>query len=137
MWWGREGFEDVPGEGVGMSHGLTDPDERTAARRLARLNLVASVAFLLGGSLFALGAYFAQLDIGSLTTVNVTYLVGGFFFSLGGYTSVVIASNLTVSARMRWWSTQPDRRDWASAVVLFAGTHLLRGEPGLGVRRRG
>ena len=122
MWWGREGLDDVPGEGVGMSHGTTDPDEPTAARRLALLNIVASVAFFVGGSLFALGAYFAQRDIGSLTTVNVTYLVGGFFFSLGGYTSVVIASNLTVSARMRWWSTQPARRDWASAVVLFAGT---------------
>ena len=48
----------------------------TAARRLVRLNVVAATAFFLGGSLFALGAAFAQLDIGSLTTVNVTYLAG-------------------------------------------------------------
>jgi hypothetical protein len=99
-----------------------DQAEPTAARRLLRLNTVASVAFFFGGSLFALGAYFAEMGNVSLTTVNVTYLVGGFFFSLGGYASVLMPSNDTARAPMRWWSNQPSRKVWLSAVVLFVGT---------------
>ncbi len=62
------------------------------ARRLSHINRVAAVAFTIGGSLFALGAAFAQFGVGSLETVNITYLVGGFFFSLGGYTSILLVS---------------------------------------------
>ena len=51
------------------------------------------MAFILGGSLFALGAVLAQLGEVALLTVNITYLVGGFFFSLGGYASVLLAVN--------------------------------------------
>jgi hypothetical protein len=98
-------------------------------RLLGRLNLVAAVAFFFGGSLFALGALFAQLDVGSLTTVNITYLVGGFFFSLGGYVSILLVVNAAHDRRhrahdesMRWWGYQPQRRDWLSAAVLFVGT---------------
>ena len=58
--------------------------QRAQTHLLGRLNLVAAVAFFLGGSLFALGALFAQLEVGTLATVNITYLVGGLFFSLGG-----------------------------------------------------
>ncbi len=72
---------------------------------------MAAVSFALGGSLFALGAVFAQQDVGSLVTVNVTYLVGGFFFSLGGYVSILLAP--------------PHQRQWHSAVVLFVGTLLF------------
>ncbi len=68
---------------------------------------------MLGGSLFALGAAFAQLDIGSLATVNITYLVGGCFFSLGGYVSILLVSRID------------DRLGWRSAVVLFVGTLLF------------
>lgn len=68
--------------------------------------LVAAVAFVLGGTLFALGALFAQLDVGAELTVNLTYLVGGFFFSLGGYASVRLDPS-------------------ASSVVLFVGTLLF------------
>jgi hypothetical protein len=99
---------------------------------LGRLNLVASVAFFLGGSLFALGALFAQLEVGTLTTVNITYLVGGVFFSLGGYLSILLVVNAGNEKRhrardesMRWWGYQPQRRDWQSAVVLFVGTLLF------------
>jgi hypothetical protein len=95
--------------------------QQARTRLLRRLNLVASVAFVLGGSLFALGAVFAQLEVGSLTTVNVTYLVGGFFFSLGGYVSILLVVNASAGP-MRWWGNQPRRRDWLSAAVLFAGT---------------
>jgi hypothetical protein len=95
-----------------------------AARRLLYVNLVAAVAFVFGGSLFALGALFAQVGVGSLSTVNVTYLVGGFFFSLGGYVSILLAGNGNAGSdeEMRWWAFLPHRRDWLSAFVLFVGT---------------
>jgi hypothetical protein len=80
-------------------------------RRLRRVNLVAAVSFFLGGSLFALGALFAQFGVGSNVTVNTTYLIGGCFFSLGGYASILLA--------------QPHQRGWRSAVVLFVGTLLF------------
>jgi hypothetical protein len=100
------------------------------AGRLIRVNLVAAVAFVLGGSLFALGAIFAQLGVGTLATVNITYLLGGFFFSLGGYASILLVVNAdrdgpSAENRMCWWSYRPHRRDWRSAVVLFAGTLLF------------
>ena len=98
-------------------------------RLLGRLNSVASVAFVLGGSLFALGALFAQLEVGSLATVNITYLVGGFFFSLGGYVSILLVVNAGSDQRhraddktMRLWGYEPRGRDWQSAAVLFVGT---------------
>src|SRR6188474_1716797 len=108
-----------------------DSVEQTPTVRLTRINRVAAVAFILGGSLFALGAVFAQVGVGRLVTVNLTYLVGGFFFSLGGYASILLAVNATrdrhraTEERMRWWSYQPRRRDWLSAVVLFVGTLLF------------
>jgi hypothetical protein len=87
------------------------------AQRLGRLNLVAACSFVLGGSLFALGAVCAQLAV-SLLTVNVTYLVGGCFFSLGGYLSIVLAADDSGS----WHHPAGDGRGWKSAVVLFVGT---------------
>ena len=106
-----------------------DAVERALIRRLTTVNLVAAVAFILGGSLFALGAAFAQLGVGTLATVNITYLVGGFFFSLGGYASILLVVNAVRDERrrgpdqpMRWWGYHPRRRDWRSAVVLFTGT---------------
>jgi hypothetical protein len=96
--------------------------------RLIRINLVAAVSFVLGGSLFAAGAFCAELEVASLLAVNITYLVGGFFFSLGGYASVLLVVNAMrdqrrpSEERMRWWSYQPHRRTWLSAVVLFVGT---------------
>ena len=75
------------------------PTATAESARLTTINLVAAVAFVLGGSLFALGALFAQLGVGSLPTVNVTYLVGGFFFSLGGYASILLAVNNARTAR--------------------------------------
>ncbi len=101
-------------------------------RRSGRLNLVAAGAFVLGGSLFALGAAFAQLDVGTLATVNISYLVGGGFFSLGGYASILLVVNAGRDDRsrasvvpMRWWGYRPHQRDWLSAVVLFVGTLLF------------
>jgi hypothetical protein len=80
------------------------------ARRQRQLDVGAAVSFVLGGTLFALGAVLAQRGATSLPTVNVTYLVGGGFFSLGGYSSVVIAGR------------DGRGRGWRSAVILFVGT---------------
>jgi len=91
-------------------------------RRSTRLNLVAAVAFVLGGSLFALGAAFAQLGVVSLPVVNVTYLVGGGFFTLGGYVSILLADNTDVDESTRWWRFRLRPRSWLSAFVLFVGT---------------
>ena len=106
--------------------------QQALTRRLITVNLVAAVAFILGGSLFALGAVFAQLGVGTLLTVNMTYLIGGFFFSMGGYASILLVVNAVPEERqrrneepMRWWSYLPRRRDWLSAVVLFIGTLLF------------
>ena len=99
-----------------------DPVDRVAVRRLLYVNLVAAVAFVFGGSLFALGALFAEVGVGSLSTVNVTYLVGGFFFTLGGYVSILLAANADSGEETRWWALLPRRRDWLSAFVLFVGT---------------
>ncbi len=99
-----------------------DPVDRVAVRRLLYVNLVAAVAFVFGGSLFALGALFAEVGVGSLSTVNVTYLVGGCFFTLGGYVSILLAGNVEGDEDMRWWAFLPRRRDWLSAFVLFVGT---------------
>ena len=97
-------------------------------RRLIRLNLLAAACFALGGALFALGAAFAQVEIGSSTTVNVTYLVGGFWFSLGGFASILLSANdldgggPPVAGPVRWWGSDAPRRALRSAVVLFVGT---------------
>ncbi len=126
-----------------MSQQPSDSVEHSMTGRMVRINLVAAVAFILGGSLFALGAVFAQLGIGTLVKVNVTYLVGGFFFSLGGYASILLVVNATrdqgrsTESRMRWWSYQPRRRDWLSAVVLdtcSSKTSSASGAPSSGCR---
>jgi hypothetical protein len=109
---------------------MTHPSTGTVeSSRLITINRVAAVAFILGGSLFAVGAALAQVGVGTLTTVNITYLVGGFFFSLGGYVSILLVVNAAdgqggpaVEQRLRWWDYQPRRRDWLSAAVLFVGT---------------
>lgn len=93
--------------------------DQVLTRRSTRLNLVAAVAFVLGGSLFALGAAFAQLGVVSLPTVNVTYLVGGCFFTLGGYVSILFADS---DEHMPWWRFRTHPRSWLSAFVLFVGT---------------
>ncbi|WP_406021358.1 hypothetical protein OH802_20000 [Nocardioides sp. NBC_00850] len=96
--------------------------DQVLTRRSTRLNRVAAVAFVLGGSLFALGAAFAQLGVTSLPTVNITYLVGGCFFSLGGYVSILLADNADTDERMRPRGLRSRPRSWLSAFVLFVGT---------------
>jgi hypothetical protein len=98
--------------------------------RLGRVNWLAAGAFTLGGSLFALGAAEAQLGSGDATTTASIYFAGGIFFNTGGYASLLVAINAPertdsgpVARRSwRWWSYEPERLDWLSAFVLFAGT---------------
>jgi hypothetical protein len=101
------------------------------ARRLGRLNTVASLAFIAGGLLFALGAAIAQVGSGNPTTSAAIYLSGGLCFNTGGYASLLQAINAPrpsdtgdalVAGRWRWWSYEPHRIDWLSTFVLFAGT---------------
>jgi hypothetical protein len=94
------------------------------------VNLLAAACFLLGGSLFAIGAALAQADVGGPLLPACVYLVGGVFFSSGGYASVLLAINLPhrrregryVISPWRWWAFEPARLDWLSAAVLFLGT---------------
>ena len=122
----RVELRDVDGCPAGFVEG-----EPETARRLARLNVLAAVAFILGGSLFSLGALLAGIGVGSTRTIDVVYLVGGVFFSLGGYLSVLQASNTPTdidergalsSPGWRWWRTETHHLGWLSAAVLFVGT---------------
>ncbi len=101
------------------------------ARRLARVNWVAAIAFAVGGSLFAIGAWVAQLGSGDASTAASIYFVGGLFFNVGGYASLlgainaprrVAADGSLATERWRWWSYEPQRIDWLCTFVLFAGT---------------
>ncbi|MEV7182077.1 hypothetical protein [Kitasatospora sp. NPDC093679] len=118
----------VPGGGA-VRHARAD---EVSVARLRRLNTVASVAFVLGGALFAAGASVAQFGSGDATTSAVIYFVGGLCFNTGGYVTLLQVINAPrhvaggagalVTRRWRWWRYEPMRVDWLSAFVLFAGT---------------
>lgn len=100
-------------------------------RRLTRINAVAATAFVIGGSLFSLGALFAQAGVGGPRLAAAVFMFGGIFFTTGGYASVLQVANAPRGAdadgvvrapKWRCWSTEPGRLDWASAVALFVGT---------------
>jgi hypothetical protein len=106
------------------------PARTQAPSALRRANQVAAGAFLVGGSLFAIGALLAQADIGGPRLAAVVYMVGGVFFSTGGYASVLLAINAPhrrrdgswARAPWRWWAREPSNYDYLAAAVLFAGT---------------
>ena len=79
-----------------------------SSRRSALVNAVAATAFLIGGSLFALGAALAQAGVNPTACASI-YLAGGVFFSTGGYASVLQVRDEPRLQRL-------------SALVLFAGT---------------
>jgi hypothetical protein len=95
-------------------------------RRLERANVVAATAFVVGGSLFCLGALLAQAHVGGPRLAAAVFLAGGVFFTTGGYSSVLLAVNAR-GKKWRWWSTEPGRLEWASAVTLFVGTLYFGG----------
>jgi hypothetical protein len=104
------------------------PTQRPSALR--RANAVAAGAFLVGGSLFAIGAALSQAHIGGPRLAAVVYMVGGVFFSTGGYAGVLLAINAPhrrrdgtwAGDRWRWWAREPGNIDYLAAVVLFVGT---------------
>jgi hypothetical protein len=108
----------------------TAPGRTRTPSSLRKTNAVAAGAFLVGGSLFAIGAALAQADIGGPRLAAVVYLAGGVFFSTGGYSSVLLAINAPHRRRdgswargpWRWWASEPDSYDFLAAVVLFIGT---------------
>jgi hypothetical protein len=100
-------------------------------RRLVGINAVAATAFVVGGSLFSLGALLAQAHVGGPRLPAAVFFAGGIFFTTGGYASVLQVANaprgvdadgVVRGQPWRWWSTEPGRLDWASAVALFVGT---------------
>jgi len=100
-------------------------------RRLRRINRVAAAAFTVGGALFAVGAVVAQLGSGNALTAASIYFTGGIFFTTGGYASWLGAINgpgqpgaggTAAARRWRWVSYEPERIDWLSTFLLFAGT---------------
>lgn len=76
-------------------------------RRL--INGIAATAFVVGGSLFAVGAALAQGDVGGPRLAAGVYLVGGVFFSTGGAFSVRLSRDQSPLEQL-------------SALVLFVGT---------------
>jgi hypothetical protein len=108
----------------------TAPGPTRPPSRLRRANAIAAGAFLVGGSLFAIGAVLAQADIGGPRLAAVVYLIGGVFFSTGGYASVLLAINAPHrrrdgtwgEGRWRWWAEHPGAFDHLAAVTLFVGT---------------
>jgi hypothetical protein len=108
----------------------TGPGRTPRASALRRANAVAAAAFLVGGSLFAIGAVLSQAHIGGPRLAAVVYMVGGVFFSTGGYASVLLAINAPHRRRdgtwaprpWRWWAREPRNYDYLAAAVLFAGT---------------
>lgn len=97
---------------------------------MRRINRVSASAFVLGGSLFALGAALAQGDVGGPRLSAAVYLVGGVFFTTGAYAGLLLVANapdddpdgILRTPPWRWWSLEPGRLDWSSAVTLFVGT---------------
>jgi hypothetical protein len=108
----------------------TAPGPTRPASSLRRANGVAAGAFLVGGSLFAIGAALSQAHVGGPRLAAVVYMVGGVFFSTGGYASVLLAINAPhrrrddswAGERWRWWAREPANLDYLAAAVLFAGT---------------
>jgi hypothetical protein len=118
------------GGGDGPDEAKARADSATR-RRLIRINAVAATAFVVGGSLFAVGALLAQAHVGGPRLAAAVFMVGGVFFTTGGYASVLQVVNAPRDAgpdgvvrapKWRWWATEPARLDWASAVALFVGT---------------
>ena len=105
--------------------------DRETIARLRRINAIAATSFILGGSLFAIGAGFAQGDIGGPLLPASVFLVGGVFFCSGGYASLlqvvngpreVAAGDFVMPDGWRWWAPEWGRLEWLAALVLFAGT---------------
>ncbi len=123
----KRGVLRALGEELSAARAFADAN---TMRRLRRVNAVAATAFVIGGSLFAIGAALAQCDVGGPRLAAGVFLVGGVFFSTGGYTSLLQVVNgpregpggELLAKRWRWWGVESGWLEWLSALVLFAGT---------------
>ncbi len=123
----KRGVLRALGEDVSAARARADA---ATLRRLWLVNAVAATAFVVGGSLFAIGAVLAQADVGGPLLPASVYLCGGVFFSTGGYVTVLQVVNgpreqadgSFVAAPWRWWRFERERLEWLSAASLFAGT---------------
>lgn len=87
-----------------------EPTHNVGNRPVGRwVNAVSATAFVIGGSLFAIGAALAQADVGGPRLVAGVYLVGGVFFSTGGATGILASRSARPLTQL-------------SASVLFVGT---------------
>jgi hypothetical protein len=102
--------------------GIRPTGRRRVSLRSRWINAVSATAFVVGGSLFAIGAALAQGDVGGPRLVVGVYLAGGVFFTTGGYASVLQVINGPRDGAWRWWTVEPGRLEWLSTVVLFVGT---------------
>ncbi|HVO55672.1 MAG TPA: hypothetical protein VMT37_14775 [Solirubrobacterales bacterium] len=115
------------GEDVAAARARADA---ATLRRLRLVNAVAATAFVVGGSLFAIGALLAQADVGGPLLPASVYLCGGVFFSSGGYVTVLQVVNGPrerpgggfEAEPWRWWRFERQRLEWLSAAALFLGT---------------
>jgi hypothetical protein len=117
----------------GLGEELSAARARAGARtlwRLRLLNAVAATAFVVGGSLFAIGAAFSQLQVGGPLLAASIYLVGGVFFSTSGYVSLLQVINSPrrrpdgsfEAGPWRWLGFERNRLEWLAAAALFTGT---------------
>lgn len=76
------------------------------------VNAISATAFVIGGSLFAIGAGLSQADVGEPRLAAGVYLIGGVFFSTGGATGVRLSRGGSPLVQL-------------SALVLFVGTLIF------------
>ncbi len=123
----KRGVLRTLGEDVSQAQARADAE---TARRLRLVNAVSATAFVIGGSLFAIGAGLAQGDVGGPLLPASVFLVGGVFFTTGGYTALLQVINGPRpraggdfgAEPWRWWAAEWGRMEWLSALVLLAGT---------------
>ena len=91
-------------------------------RRQRLLNTIAGVAFAIGGSLFALGSAIAQIGSQNPRRPPASTSPAGCSSTPGATPRCCRPSIRPEAARWRWWGWEPERVEWLSALVLFAGT---------------
>ncbi len=102
--------------------------------RLRLLNRIVSATFTVGSALFVAGAALAELTAVGVVRCALVYLAGGLLFTVGAYAEFLQCVNAPgrggrddglVAGEWRWWSYEPMRVDWLSALLLLGGTGVF------------